>query len=178
MNIKEIKIEEIKPYENNPRNNEAAVQYVKNSIEQFGFKVPIVLDKNNIIVTGHTRYQAAIELGMKKVPCLIADDLTEKQIQAFRIADNKTQEKASWDFDKLTQEILSLETDFNFTDYGFGEFELDVLRNLTDFDETMENSTDTAEGKVRKGSEINIDEYSDSKFECQCPKCGFKFNME
>lgn len=94
MNIIVKKIEEITPYDKNPRKNDNAVEYVKQSIEQFGFKVPIVLDKNNVIVAGHTRYKASVELGIKEVPCIVADDLTEDQIKAYRLADNKVAEKA------------------------------------------------------------------------------------
>ena len=177
MKITEKKLEELKPYENNPRINDGAVQYVANSIKEFGFQVPIVIDKNGVIVAGHTRYEASKQLGLNKVPCVIAEDLTEDQIKAFRIADNKTSEKASWDFGKLTAEIDSLDGVFDFTDFGFGKFELDVLKNLNDFDEEMPKE-DEEETGARKNSEINVDEYSDDKFECQCPKCGFKFNRE
>jgi ParB/RepB/Spo0J family partition protein len=77
VNIVDIKLEELKPYENNPRNNEDAIEPVAKSIKEFGFKVPIVIDKNNIIIAGHTRYKAAKKLGLNKVPCIVADDLTE-----------------------------------------------------------------------------------------------------
>ena len=91
--------------------------------------MPIVIDKDNVIVSGHTRYLAAKELGLKKVPAIMADDLTEDQIKAFRIIDNKTGEKASWDFAKLSDEIDGLDLNINLIDFGFGEFELDVLKN-------------------------------------------------
>ena len=79
MEIKMVKVDDLKPYENNPRFNDDAVKYVANSIKEFGFKVPMVIDKNNVIVTGHTRYKACLELGIKEVPCVVADDLTEEQ---------------------------------------------------------------------------------------------------
>lgn len=85
--IIEKKIEEVVPYENNPRNNDKAVKFVANSIKQFGFKVPIIIDKNGVIVAGHTRLKAAKKLGMKMVPCIVADDLTPEQVKAFRLAD-------------------------------------------------------------------------------------------
>ena len=94
MNIVNFKIEDLIPYENNPRINDDAVEYVKNSIKEFGFKVPIVIDKNNVIVAGHTRYKACKELGIKEIPCIVADDLTDEQVKAFRLADNKVSEKA------------------------------------------------------------------------------------
>ena len=112
-------LDEIKPYENNPRNNKDAVKYVKNSIKKFGFKVPIVVDKDNVIVAGHTRYLASKELGLETVPCIIADDLTEKQIKAYRLADNKTAEKSEWDFELLDLELDDLKLDFDMSDFGF-----------------------------------------------------------
>ncbi len=105
MNIVEMKIESIIPYEKNPRKNDDAVKYVANSIKSFGFKVPIIIDSNNVIVAGHTRYKAAKQLGLDVVPCIIADDLSDKQIKAFRLADNKVAEKAEWDFGLLDEEL-------------------------------------------------------------------------
>ena len=127
MEIINKKIEELIPYENNPRNNDNAVEYVKNSIKKFGFKVPLVIDKNNVIVTGHTRYKASKELGLKEVPCIIADDLTDKQIKAFRIADNKTNDMAEWNDDLLSIELKDVLDDIDMTDFGFGDFELSML---------------------------------------------------
>lgn len=117
MKIVNKKIEELKPYENNPRFNDDAVEYVAKSIKEFGFKVPMVIDKNNVIVTGHTRYKAALELGLTEVPCIIADDLTDEQIKAFRLADNKVGEKSDWNIDLLNEELLDLSLDM--TDFGF-----------------------------------------------------------
>lgn len=95
LEIKYMKVEDLKPYANNPRFNDDAVEYVANSIKQFGFKVPIIVDKNNEIVAGHTRFKASMELGLKEVPVIIANDLSGEQIKAFRLADNKVSEKAS-----------------------------------------------------------------------------------
>ena len=120
-------IDEIIPYENNPRKNDEAVQYVANSIKEFGFKVPIIIDKDGVIVAGHTRYKAANELGLKEVPVILADDLTEDQIKAFRIADNKVGEKAGWDLDKLKLELDDINLDIDMTEFGFGDFELSML---------------------------------------------------
>lgn len=130
MKIKNMKTLSLIPYENNPRNNEGAIQFVANSIKQFGFKVPIVIDKDNVIVSGHTRWMAAQALELEEVPCLVADDLTPEQIKAFRLADNKVAEKSSWDYAKLGKEIedlLELDLGFDLTDIGFGEFELSAL---------------------------------------------------
>lgn len=105
MNVIEKNLTDIKPYEKNPRKNDDAVQYVAESIKQFGFKVPIVIDKDGVIVAGHTRYKAAKKLNLSTVPCVVADDLTEEQIRAYRLADNKVSEKSAWDFDLLFPEL-------------------------------------------------------------------------
>ena len=123
MEIVNKKIEELKPYENNPRFNDEAVEYVKNSIKEFGFKVPMIIDKNNTIITGHTRYKAAKMIGLKEVPVIIADDLTEEQIKAFRLVDNKTAEIAEWDFELLQDEIDDI-LNIDLSRFGF-ENELD-----------------------------------------------------
>lgn len=125
MNIINKLLTEIKPYEKNPRKNDGAVQYVAESIKQFGFKVPIVIDKDGVIVAGHTRYKAAKKLGLNEVPCIVADDLNEEQIKAFRLADNKVAEKAEWDFDLLSSEIDDL-FDFDMTVFGFEEAEEEI----------------------------------------------------
>lgn len=125
LKVEYILIAEIKPYENNPRINDNAVEAVANSIKEFGFKNPIILDKNNVIIAGHTRYKASLQLGLKEVPCIHANDLTEEQVKALRIADNKTAEKANWDMSKLKIEIGDINLDM--TDFGFGQFELSML---------------------------------------------------
>lgn len=129
--MKDIKIEykkldEIKPYENNPRNNDEGVDKLVNSIKEFGFKVPIVIDKDGVIVAGHTRYKASQKLGLEKVPVIIADDLNEKQIKAFRLADNKVAELSGWDTNKLSEELKELDIDMDMTDFGFSNFEITV----------------------------------------------------
>lgn len=110
MKVIEKKLSEIKPYEKNPRHNEEAVQYVAESIKQFGIRQPIVIDKDNVIVAGHTRYLAAKQLKLKTFPCVMADDLPEEKIRAYRLADNKTAEKASWDIELLDMELAEIET--------------------------------------------------------------------
>ena len=99
MVIVEKKLTELREYENNPRFNDNAVPAVAESIKNFGFKVPIVIDADGIIVTGHTRKKAAEMLGLESVPCIVADDLTPEQIKAFRLIDNKVAEIAHWDYD-------------------------------------------------------------------------------
>ena len=118
MNIIELKIAEVKPYEKNPRKHDQSVDKVANSIKEFGFKVPIVIDKNNIIVCGHTRYKAAKKLGLSVVPCVVADDLTEEQIKAYRLADNKVGEDSLWDMDLLSEELNDI-FDLDMQDFGF-----------------------------------------------------------
>ena len=126
MEVQERRLDTIRPYENNPRNNDEAVPFVMNSIQEFGFKVPIVIDRNGVIVAGHTRYKAAIELGMETVPCVVADDLTPEQVKAFRIADNKVSEIATWDDDALAAEIQDIRIDgFDVEDFGFSVASVD-----------------------------------------------------
>lgn len=120
MQIYDKRLDEIKPYENNPRHNDNAVDAVANSIREFGFKVPIVVDSDGVIVAGHTRYKAAQKLGLQTVPCLVADDLNEEQINAFRLADNKVSSLATWDDD-----LLNIELD-NITDIDMGKFGFDL----------------------------------------------------
>ena len=120
MQITELRVDDLIPYENNPRHNDNAVEIVAQSIKDFGFKVPIVVDHNLIVVTGHTRLKAAQRLGMETVPCIMADDLTPEQIKAFRLADNKTSEYATWDFEKLEQELRDLDAmDFDMSVFDF-----------------------------------------------------------
>ena len=118
MNIIEKSITEVKPYEKNPRKNDQSVDKVANSIKEFGFKVPIVIDKYNVIVCGHTRYKAAKKLGLSVVPCVVADDLTEEQIKAYRLADNKVGEDSLWDMDLLSDELGDI-LDLDMSDFGF-----------------------------------------------------------
>ena len=117
MNIVTLPLTEIHPYAKNPRKNDEAVKNVAASIREFGFLVPLVIDANHEIVAGHTRYKAAQSLGMKTVPCVIADELTEDQIKAFRLADNKVGELAAWDMDLLPLELADIAMPM--TDFGF-----------------------------------------------------------
>lgn len=105
MNLREVSVARLREYENNPRNNDLAVEKVKYSIQRFGFLFPVVIDVNYVIVAGHTRVRACRELGIQSVPCVIADELTEEQINLFRLVDNKTSEYSDWDFEKLKDEL-------------------------------------------------------------------------
>lgn len=158
MEIINKKLDELKPYENNPRFNDDAVEYVANSIKEFGFKVPIVIDKNNTIVAGHTRYKASLELGLDEVPCIVADDLTEEQIKAFRLADNKVSEKAQWDFELLDEELEDLDIDMK--DYGF---------------ENIDINLDIDDSQFIQDTEIT--KTKDEPKEIICPNCGEKITI-
>lgn len=118
MKIIERKLSDLIPYENNPRNNDGAVDAVAASIKEFGFKVPIVIDKANVIIAGHTRFKASEKLGLEKVPCIVADDLTEQQIKAYRLADNKVGELADWDFGALEMELEGID-EIDMEQFGF-----------------------------------------------------------
>ncbi|WP_138158764.1 ParB N-terminal domain-containing protein [Peptoniphilus catoniae] len=131
-------VDDLIPYENNPRKNDNAVEAVAKSIKEFGFKVPIVIDSEGIIVAGHTRLKAAKQLGLEEVPCIIADDLTPEQVKAFRLADNKVSEFAEWDFELLEQEFEDLAGLNLFT--GFEDFEIDSLTSSVDVDHFFEET--------------------------------------
>src|SRR5574344_443251 len=148
LNVVTMKIADLKAYENNPRKNEKAVNAVANSINSFGFKVPVIIDKNNVVVAGHTRLMACKKLGIDEVPCVIADDLTEDQIKAFRIADNKTAELADWDFDKLKEELGSIDIDME--QFGFTDLEKIMDREVME-DEFDENEALPENPYAKKG---------------------------
>lgn len=139
MEFVDKKLSEITPYKNNPRNNDEAVGPVAESIKEFGFKVPIVIDKNGEIVNGHTRYKAAKKLGLETVPVIVADDLSDEQIKAFRLADNKVGEIAVWDLDLLNEELNDI-LDLDMSVFGF-----DVLDNLDDLIEDEKDLDDFTE---------------------------------
>ena len=145
------KIDDLTPYENNPRLNDGAVDAVAKSIEEFGFKVPIVIDKDGVIVAGHTRLKAAKQLQIDEVPCIIADDLSDEELKAFRLADNKVSELAGWDWDKLQDELEQLqEMDIDMGEFGF-EFnlqkeEIEVIED--DFDCELEEETNIKQGDI------------------------------
>ena len=151
-----LNINDIKEYENNPRINNMAVDDVAESIKQCGYINPIIVDENNVILAGHTRKKGLEKLGKDKIQVLKVTGLTEKQKKKYRILDNKTAEKSEWDFDKLQQELEEL--DFEDYDFGFEEIESVELNNTS--------------------RELNIEDYSNDKFECECPRCGFKFNRK
>lgn len=149
MQVFDKLLEELTPYENNPRNNAKAVAAVAESIKQFGFKQPVVIDRNGVIVAGHTRVLAAKKLGLKSVPCVVADDLTEEQVNAYRLADNKTNELAEWNFKLLDEELAKIGT-IDMSLFGFDPKNPQVADdNWTDADEEM-TETKTQEGDLWK----------------------------
>lgn len=123
MDVKLVPISDVKPYEQNPRKNDPAVEYVMNSLTQFGFQQPIVVDENMVIIAGHTRWKAAKKLKWQHVPCVIAHGLTEEQVRAYRLADNKTHEKSEWDIEKLDMELSDITLDME--QFGFEPFEVE-----------------------------------------------------
>ena len=150
MKIIEKKLDDLIPYANNPRQNDNAVQGVAESIRQFGFKNPIIIDKDNVIVAGHTRYKASRLLGLKTVPTIIADDLTEAQVRAFRIADNRTAEAATWDEVLLAEELNAVKDDFDMEALGFGDLlkEIDPDTYEDEYEEELPEEPTSQYGDV------------------------------
>lgn len=125
MKVQNVSIDTIKPYENNPRDNDGGVDAVANSIKEFGWQQPIVVDKDYVIVAGHTRYKAAKKLGLKEVPVVVASNLTDEQVRAYRLADNKTSELTTWDTDLLDDELNDI-LNIDMSNFGFENGEADV----------------------------------------------------
>lgn len=148
LNLVQMKISDLVMYENNPRKNDNAVEAVANSIRSFGFKVPIIIDKNNVVICGHTRVKASKKLGMDEVPCVIADDLNEEQVKAFRLADNKVSELAEWDLDKLAEELQFIDMDM--LQFGFEDLEESMERDVLE-DEFNENEELPVNPYAKKG---------------------------
>jgi ParB-like chromosome segregation protein Spo0J len=162
MNIEQWEIDRVKPYDKNPRRNDKAVDAVAKSISEYGWRQPIVVDKDGVIVVGHTRYKAALKLGLKTVPVHVAADLTPQQARAYRIADNRTNEAAEWDVDLLPIELGELRGNgvdlklLGFTDKELAEY-------LKEFDTNLE------------GGEGDAEETAET---IRCPKCGHEFPLE
>lgn len=152
-------LSDITPYENNPRNNEEAVEKVANFIKEFGFNQPIVVDKDNVIIVGHTRYLAAQELGLAEAPVIVAGNLSDEQARAYRLADNKTGELAGWDFEKLAFELEQVES-IDMGEFGFETHDLDS-GNIDEFFEDANNSS----AHEQKPKTVT------------CPHCGEEFEI-
>ena len=158
MQIENWNINDVKPYENNPRKNDEAVEKVANSIKEFGWQQPVVVDKEGVVIVGHTRLKAAHELGLKEVPVHVAEGLTEDQAKAYRLADNKTGELAIWDFPKLNIELEDIDwLDMNMEDFGFSAG-IDIDEFFADDEGSGGEESALAEPK-----------------EIQCPHCGMYF---
>lgn len=151
MEIVKKKVKDLIPYQNNPRKNDEAVDYVAASIKEFGFKVPIIIDQNNEIVAGHTRLKAAKKLHLKEVPCIVADDLNEDQIKAFRLADNKVSEQSEWDLNLLDLELDTIK--LNMEPFGF------TLPKLIEPEEEKENE------RTRTIDAYNLADYNEKMTE-------------
>lgn len=147
MKIINLKIDVLKPYDKNPRKNKEAVKYVAESIKEFGFKQPIVIDKNNVIVCGHTRLLAAKQLGLKEVPCILADDLTEEQINAYRLVDNKTNEFAERDYELLNEELFNLPS-LDMELFGFEEKKEEQIAEEDNYEEPEQLESIVKKGQV------------------------------
>ena len=151
MKVETVSIDKIKPYENNPRNNDDAVDAVANSIKEFGWQQPIVVDNDRVIIAGHTRYKAAKQLKLKEVPIVVADKLTKEQVNAYRLADNKVGELADWNEDLLDQ--------IDMTDFGFDE-------NI-EFDPADDIDVD-----------LETDDKDKKLIQVTCPNCGEVFTVD
>lgn len=168
MKIEYLKVEEITPYVRNPRHNEEAVEMVRRSIDEFGFNVPILLDKDHVIIAGHTRWEAA-QGKLETVPCIILDELDEKKARQYRIIDNKTAELGIWDYEKLIDELSDIkELDMSIFEFG----DLNKMEDEDTFDEEDERFT----SNLDQSFEIELDNFGDEAFEYECPYCGFMWN--
>ena len=159
MKVETVSIDRIKPYENNPRNNDYAVDAVANSIKEFGWQQPIVVDNDRVIIAGHTRYRAAKQLKLKEVPIVVADKLTKEQVNAYRLADNKVGELANWDTKKLDDELQNLLDQIDMTDFGFDE-------NI-EFDPADDIDVD-----------LETDDKDKKLIQVTCPNCGEVFTVD
>ena len=158
MTVVYRRLDDLVPYFRNPRDTRKAVNKVAASIQAFGFLVPIILDKDNVIVAGHTRLLAARQLGLKEVPTVTADDLSEEQIRAYRLVDNRVAEMAVWDEPLLAEAMDFIGDEFDMTEFGF---------------EPMEKEWNE---RIDTSKEFDEDDFGDEAFEYTCPECGFHFN--
>lgn len=161
MKIEYLPVSSLHPYERNAKQHtDDQVKHIANSISEFGFRQPIVVDADNVVVIGHGRLLAAKKLGLDAVPVVRADDLSEAQIKALRLADNKTNE-SGWDFTALEAELDEMALDFDMSDFGFD----DIPGGASETPYTGQGATEYSE-----------EDFGDDKFECECPRCGFRFN--
>jgi ParB-like chromosome segregation protein Spo0J len=160
MQIESVALNKIIPYIRNPRKNDNAVEKVASSIKEFGFRQPIVVDSENVIIAGHTRFEAAKRLGLDVVPIHVADGLTEQQAKAYRIADNRVSQEAEWDHDLLKLELEEID---NSALTGFEEFEISEILKEINFAPSFENE------------QQRLDELDPKMVEC--PHCNKEFDV-
>ena len=176
LRIEYLPLDALKPYSRNAKKHpDEQVEHIANSIREFGFRQPLVIDRDGVLVIGHGRLLAAKKLGLKTVPCVRADDLTDEQVKALRLADNKLNE-SGWDFASLEEELDELEAEFDMTDFGFDipqEIGGGLSTGTAEEDDYTENET-AVNGTVVK--EYGEEDFADDKFDCECPRCGFRFN--
>ena len=158
MNIVYRPLDDIVPYTRNPRDTQKAIDKVAASIQAFGFLVPIIIDSDHVIVAGHTRLLAARKLGLAEVPTVMADDLTEDQIRAYRLVDNRVAEMAVWDEPLLADALDFIGDDIDMLEFGF------------------ETEKQDWNERVDTNMEFDEDDFGDEAFEYECPECGFHFS--
>lgn len=165
MNIENVKVDLLIPYENNPKiHSDEQIARIANSIKEFGFQQPLVIDKDNIVVIGHGRLLAAKELGIEEVPCVRASELNPQQIRALRLVDNRVND-SEWDFSNVQIELDDI-LDIDMAQFGF---------DLTIHDEYTDEIPDEVE-EVGEKSKVDTNKVSEGK-ECECPFCGKKFYL-
>jgi hypothetical protein len=165
MKLETLKLADIKPYENNPRKNDDAVNAVAESIRQCSYITPIVVDEDHVILAGHTRFKALNALNVEEVQCLVCEGLSEEQKKKYRYLDNKTGEKATWDLLKLEQELEGIDLQ------GFDFFGMAV-----DLTEMVGTGGDNDGDEINGSTEYDTEVFADEEFKYQCPACGFRFN--
>lgn len=191
MEIVNLAVADIIPYENNPRINDKAVKGVANSIKEFGFRNPIIVDAGNVIICGHTRLKAAKKLGLETVPCIVASDLTPEQVTALRLADNKVAEKAEWDEDALREELNKI-LEIDMSDFGFLEADLKEdteekysqeikppIYEITGADPSLDDCVDTkkCDAMIEEIMEADIPD-DEKEFLCAAAKRLIQFNYK
>lgn len=160
MKIEKVNINSIKPYENNAKlHPPEQIEQIKKSIQEFGNNDPIAVDENNVIIEGHGRYQALKELGFKEIEVIKLTHLNEQQKKAYILAHNKLTMNTGFDFNMLSLELDSID-DFDMSDFGF------------EIDFEKENQ------RISESKELDVNDFSDEKFDLECPRCGFRWNDE
>ena len=181
LRLEYLPVSELIPYIKNPRKNDAAAEKLVPLIEEFGFKIPILVDEKNNkneIIAGHTRLKAALLLGIEKVPVIFADDLSPEQVKAFRIADNKSSEWAEWDISLLTEEISDLkESGYDMELTGFSEIEIDSFLPSYEDNSPADNSIYGGSNGGGNSPPEDFPSYDDDiPTEHRCPKCGYEWS--